>query len=77
MDKAENCAALVPAQQAVVVRKTAAELRHLLNESFALLVVVMKMHLYVTDAQAHHLGKAVEQISPVLFLRVKKLYCGR
>ena len=56
----------------MVVGQARAEFRYFPDEGVALFVVVMEMHFDVGDAETHHLGNAVEQIAPVLLLRVEE-----
>jgi hypothetical protein len=46
------------------------------NKGFALLIVVVEVHLDVGDAETHHLGYTIEQVSPILLLRIKETVLG-
>ena len=72
MDEAEDGAAVLLAKKAVVVGEASAEFGDFADEGVALLVVVMEMHFHVADAETHHFRDAVEQIAPVLLLRVEE-----
>jgi hypothetical protein len=72
VNEAEDRAAVLLAKKAVVVRKAAAVLGNFSNEGVALFIVVMKVHLDITYAEMYYLPYAVEDVSPILFLRVEK-----
>jgi hypothetical protein len=40
-------------------------------------MIVMKMDLDIAEAAAHHLRDTVEQIAPILLLRVEEAVLGR
>jgi hypothetical protein len=69
---AKDGAAVLLAKKPMVAGQTAAVFADLFDEEFALLVVVMEMHFHVGDSQPHHLRNAVEQIAPVLLLRIEE-----
>ena len=76
MDEAEDGSAVLLAKQSVVAGQALAILSDFQDEGGALFDVVMQMHFHVADSQSHHLRDAVENIPPVLFLRVEKAVLG-
>src|ERR1035441_9942314 len=72
MDKTEDGSSILLAKQAMVVRETTAVFSHFANEGVALLMIVMKMHFNVADPETYNLCQAIEQVAPVLFLRIEK-----
>ena len=72
MNKAEDCASILLAEEAVDLRKPAAELSQLPDEGFAILVLMVQVDLDVSNAKPDDFRDAVEELAPVLFLRVEK-----
>ena len=60
MNEAEDSSAVLLAKKPVIVRQAAAIFGHFSDEGVALLIIVMEMHFYVADAQAHNFCYAVE-----------------
>ena len=76
MDEAEDGAAVVLVEQAVVVAQLAEEGAHLLREAFGGFVVVVDVDFDVADAGAGELGERGEELGAVLLLRVEEAVAG-
>lgn len=76
MNEAEDDAAVLFAQETVVAMKPATILGDFLDERFALFILVVKMNLDVSDAQANYFSDDVEQFAPILFLRIEEAVLG-
>jgi len=72
VDEAEDHAAFVVVEQAVVVTKASAEAANLLYEAFGGLPVVVDVDLDVTDLLPGHIGERFQQLGAVLLLRLKE-----
>jgi hypothetical protein len=76
MDEAEDGVAVLLVEQAVIVLQAAAEFGNFPDKGVALFVVVMQMHFDVADAKPRYLRNAIEQVAPVLFLRIEEAVLG-
>jgi hypothetical protein len=83
MDEPENCAAILPAKQAVVIRETTAKFSDLFAEGIAAFAIesevrfiVMDVHFDIADAETHQFRDAFDYFRLVAFLRVEKAVLG-
>jgi hypothetical protein len=76
MDEAEDSATILLAKEPMIVCQATTEVRHLLDECVAFLIIVVQMNFNIANAELHHFCDAIEQFAPVLFLGIKETVLG-
>jgi hypothetical protein len=76
MNEAKYCASIDLSQQPVMIGKSSAELRYLLNEGLAFFIVMMNMDFNVRHAEANDLRYSIEDFGLILLLRIKEAVLG-